>query len=75
MLYEFNHTLIEEGLKLVSTGTFHNWLKKHPPFVGVCPAMSDYCDKCKEFEQEISRHRQIANRLYQSGNSSESMAS
>ena len=64
MLFEFNRTLIEEGLKLDSTGTFHNWLKKHPPFVGVCPAMSDYCDKCKEFEQEISRHRQIANRLY-----------
>ena len=73
VLFEFNRTLIEEGLKPVSTGTFHNWLKKHRPFVGICPAMSDYCDKCKEFEQEISRHQQIANRLLQSGNSSEGM--
>lgn len=71
VLFEFNRTLTEEQLKPVSTGTFHNWLKKYRPFVGICPSMSDYCDRCKEFEQEISRHQQIANRLCQSGNSSE----
>ena len=75
MLFEFNRTLIEEGLKPVSTATYHNWLKKHRPFVDVCPTMSDYCDKGKEFEQEISQHQQIANRLYQSGNSNEGMLS
>ena len=71
VLFEFNRTLTEQQLKPVSTGTFHNWLKKYRPFVGICPSMSDYCDKCKEFEQEISRYQQIANRLCQSGNSSE----
>lgn len=71
VLFEFNRTLTEEGLKQISTGTFHNWLKKYRPFVGICPSMSDYCDKCKEFEQEISRCQQIANRLVQSGHSSE----
>ena len=29
VLFEFNRTLTEEGLKPLSTGTFHNWLKKH----------------------------------------------
>jgi len=71
VLFEFNRTLTEEGLKPISSGTFHNWLKKYRPFVGICPSMSDYCDKCKEFEQEISRHQQIVNRLCQSGHSSE----
>lgn len=71
VLFEFNRTLAEEGLKPISTGTFHNWLKKYRPFVGICPSMSDYCDKCKEFEQEISRYQQIANRLCQCGHSSE----
>ena len=27
VLFEFNCTLTEEGIKPVSTGTFHNWLK------------------------------------------------
>ena len=71
VLFEFNRTLTEEGLQPISSGTFHNWLKKYRPFVGICPLMSDYCDKCKEFEQEISRYQQIVNRLCQSGHSSE----
>jgi len=69
VLYELNRTLEEEGLNTVSVGTFHSWLKQHRPYVGICPAQSDYCDKCKEYNEEIARARQIVNRLKQSGNS------
>lgn len=71
MLYEFNHTLDKEGMGNISVGTFHSWLKQHRPYVGICPSQSDYCDKCKEFHEEIARARQIANRLKQSGHSTE----
>ena len=71
VLVEFNRTLTDMGLATVSVGTFHNWLKKHRPYVGICPSMSDYCDKCKEFEEEISRCQQVLNRLIQSGNTPE----
>ena len=70
VLFEFNRTLMEEGLPPVSVGTFHNWLKQHRPYIGICPSMSDYCDRCKEFEEEISRCQQIVNRLIQSGHAS-----
>ena len=71
VLMEFNRTLTDMDLATVSVGTFHNWLKKYRPFVGICPSMSDYCDQCKEFEEEISRCQQILNRLIQSGNTPE----
>ena len=70
VLYEFNRTLQEEGMNTISVGTFHSWLKQHRPYIGICPTQSDYCDKCKEYNEEIARTRQIANRLKQSGNSS-----
>ena len=70
VLFEFNRTLTEDGLTPISVGTFHNWLKQHRPYIGICPSMSDYCDKCKEFE-EISRCQQIINRLIQSGHATE----
>ena len=71
VLYELNRTLEEEEFGKLSVGTFHSWLKQHRPYVGICPAQSDYCDKCKEYEEEIARARQIANRLKQSGHSTE----
>ena len=71
VLFEFNRTLTEDGLTPISVGTFHNWLKQHRPYIGICPSMSDYCDKCKEFEEEISRCQQIINRLIQSGHATE----
>ena len=71
VLFEFNRTLTENGLGTISVGTFHNWLKKHRPYVGICPSMSDYCDTCKELQEEISRCQQIVNRLIQSGNTPE----
>ena len=70
VLYELNRTLEEEGLNTISVGTFHSWLKQHRPYVGICPTQSDYCDKCKEYNEDIARARQIANRLKQSRNSS-----
>lgn len=71
VLFEFNRTLIEDGLRSVSIGSFHNWLKQHRPYIGICPSMSDYCDKCKEFHEEISRCQQVINRLVQSGHATE----
>ena len=71
VLYEFNRTLEEEGMGKISIGTFHSWLKQHRPYVGICPSQSDYCDNCKEYNEEIARARQIANRLKQSGHSTE----
>ena len=68
VLFEFNRTLREKGLQIISVGTMHNWIKKYFPYVGICPSLSDYCDRCKELGEEISRCRQIINRLIQSGN-------
>ena len=67
VLFEFNRTLTEDGLTLTSVGTFHNWLKQHRLYIGICPLMSDYYDKCKEFEEETTGCQQIINRLVQSG--------
>ena len=71
VLFEFNRSLEEEGMTKISVGTFHSWLKEHRPYVGICPTQSDYCDKCKGYNEDIARARQIVNRLKQSGNSSE----
>ena len=35
VLVEFDHTLTDNGLAPISTGTFHNWLKQHRPFMGI----------------------------------------
>ena len=71
VLYEFNHTLEEEGMGTISVGTFHSWLKQHHPYVGICPLQSDFCDKCKEYQEEIARAHQVASRLQQSGHATE----
>ena len=68
VLYEFNRTLAMDGLGSISVETTFNWLKKYRPYVGICPPMSDYCDTCKEHEEEMSCCRQVINRLLQSGN-------
>ena len=72
VLFELNRTLTEEGLSPISVGTFHTWLKQHRPYISVCPQCTDYCDSCKEYQEEIARSRQIVNRLKQSGSSIES---
>ena len=71
VLYEFNRTLEEEDMGTISVGTFHSWLKQHRPYVGICPLQSDFCDKCKEYQEEIARARQVANQLKQSGHATE----
>ena len=50
---------------------FKKFLLAHVIHVSIMPLQSDYCDKCKEYKEEISRAQQIANRLKQSGHSSE----
>ena len=73
VLYELNRSLEKKGMGKISVGTFHSWHKQHRPYVGIFPLQSDYCDKCKEFQEEIARARQIANRLKQSGHSTEEL--
>ena len=53
VLYEFNRTLTSDGLGSISVGTMFNWMKKYRPYVGICPSMSDYCDTCKEKNEDI----------------------
>ena len=48
VLFEFNRSLEEDGLRAISVGTFYSWLKQHRPYIGICPSQSDYCDRCKE---------------------------
>lgn len=70
-LFEFNRTLEDDGLTKIFVDMFHLWLKQHCPNVGICPPQSGYCDKFKELNKDISRTRQIANRLKQRGNATE----
>ena len=69
VLYELNRTL-EEAKFLVVHFTLGSSNTTHT-YIGICPAQSDYCDKCKEYEEEIARAWQIANRLKQSRHSTE----
>ena len=71
VLYELNRTLEEESLGSISVGTFHSWLKQHRPYIAICPQRTDFCDTCKEYQEDFARSRQIINRLKQSGSASE----
>ena len=71
VLHEFNRSLEDDGLGNISASTCHSWLKESRSYVSIMPLQSDYCDKCKEYKEEISRAQQIANRLKQSGHSFE----
>ncbi len=51
--------------------TVQNWLKIHRPKVAIHPHRSDYCDKCKRLEMEISRAQKIMKRLRQSGSATQ----
>ena len=60
-----------DGRGSISVGTMFNWMKKYQPYVDVCPPTSDYCDTCKERNDEISHCRQVITRLIQSGHASQ----
>ena len=55
VFYELNRTLEEKELTTIYVGMFHLWLKQHRPYVGICPTQLDYCDKCKEYNEDIAR--------------------
>ena len=46
-------------------------MKEERPKHGVCPHQKDYCDQCKEFNEQINRLKTILNRLRHTGDSSE----
>eukprot|EP00731_Ephydatia_muelleri_P019791 Em0012g616a len=41
---------------------------KERPKTAICPPKSDYCDLCKEYNEEVSRTQTTANRMVESGN-------
>ena len=55
----------------VGDSTARGWLKEYRPKVAIHPHYSDYCDKCKHINEEISRNEAIKKRLAQSGNATE----
>ena len=42
------------------------WLQKNRPNVALHPSMTDYCDTCKHFKEQLARNQAVLNRLQQS---------
>ena len=71
LVAEFNR--VQRGLGKGTCGptAANEWLQKHRPKVTLHPSMTDYCDTCKIFKEQLSRVQAITNRLQQSGSASE----
>ena len=67
----FNNTQQLEGKDMVGDSTARGWLQQYRPKVAVHPQYTDYCDKCKRIQEDISRKQAIRKRLHQSGNATE----
>ena len=67
----FNATQQCDGKPTVGDSTARGWLQKHRPKVAIHPHYTDYCDKCKQMQEDLSRNDAIKKRLVQSGNASE----
>ena len=62
----------ERGRSTCGATAASDWLEKHRPKVALHPSMTDYCDSCKHFKEQLSRNQAIMNRYQQSGNATES---
>ena len=71
MICEFNRVQEEEGRGKCSERSAFRWLKKDRPKHAICPLRTDYCDRCKEFQEEINRQKTILQRLRHSGSCSD----
>ena len=64
----FNLSQEADDKPTVGNTAARDWLKKARPKTAVCPPKSDYCDLCKEYQEEISRAQTTATRMSESGN-------
>lgn len=71
LICEFNRVQEEEGRGKCSDRSAFRWLKQERPRHAICPPRTDYCDRCKEFQEEINRQKTIIQRLRHSGSSSD----
>ena len=58
LLCEFNRSQMEQSRQGCSECSAFLWLKEDRPKYAVCPHQTDYCDRCKELEEEINRQKQ-----------------
>ena len=65
---QFNLAQSEVGKATISGFTARKWLNEERPKLALCPSMTDYCDTCKEFNENMRRVRTTINRKVQSGN-------
>ena len=70
LLCEFNRSQREQDREGCSERSAFRWLKEDRPKHAVCPHLTDYCDRCKEFQEEINRQKTILQRLRHGGDSS-----
>ena len=57
---------------MVGGSTAGGWRQRYRPKVAVHSTQyTDYCDKCKRIQEDISRKQAIRKRLHQSGNATE----
>ena len=71
VICEFNRAQAECGKEGCSERSAFRWLKEHRPKHAICPPRTDYCDLCKELNEEINRQKTILHRLRHSGNVSD----
>ena len=64
---QFNKAQTEKGKQTCRNTAATDWLQKHRPKVALHPSMTDYCDTCKHFKEQLSRNQAVLNRLHQSG--------
>ena len=67
VVFQFNKAQTEKGKQTCRNTAATDWLQKHRPKVALHPSMTDYCDTCKHFKEQLSRNQAVLNRLHQSG--------
>ena len=72
LICEFNRAQLELGRSVCSDRSAFRWLKEHRPKHAICPHRTDYCDVCKQLNEEINRQKTVLQRLRHAGNSSDS---
>ena len=69
LLCELNRTQREQGRDtcICSERSVFRWLKEDRPKHAISPHQTDYCDRCKEMNEEISRQKTTLQRLRHTG--------
>ena len=67
LVCEFNWSQREQGREGCSESSAFQWHKDDRPGHAIFPHQTDYCDCCKEFNEEINRQKTTLQRLRHSG--------